>query len=291
MTSNPDLTVDARTPDATRSATPVPALGFVLAAAWLFVIAAWTFITTGTGDGPKPITFVEGVVNTTLLVAPPLLMKRIPGLLRRQAAPFLILAGVLSMSGWAIAIPYQWLEANVLVVYAIGWMRLRGRPPLVMFASLAAPILFLVCSPLSQTFWAHMTTTGIQADPVTGAAWRVAYSLLLSVLPVSIPVLVTGFAPFRGPSVQTAPSSTPGSVDHRSEWNAFAVSSLVCSLVLGSPTAIVFGHIALVQIRRTRARGAGLAAAGLVLGYLTIVAAVAVWLVIYYAFRNFTITF
>ena len=49
------------------------------------------------------------------------------------------------MSGWAIAIPYQWLEANVLVVYAIGWMRLRGRPPLVMFASLAALILFLVC--------------------------------------------------------------------------------------------------------------------------------------------------
>ncbi len=36
---------------------------------------------------------------------------------------------------------------------------------------------------------------------------------------------------------------------------------------------------------------AGLAAAGLVLGYLTIVAVVAVWLVIYYAFRNFTITF
>jgi hypothetical protein len=55
--------------------------------------------------------------------------------------------------------------------------------------------------------------------------------------------------------------------------NGFAVAALVCGLVwmawLGSALAIVFGHVALGQIRRAQGRqgGTGLAIAGLALGY------------------------
>ena len=53
-----------------------------------------------------------------------------------------------------------------------------------------------------------------------------------------------------------------------------AVASLVCGLVwmffLGSVLAVVFGHVARAQIRRSGGweRGAGMALAGLALGYL-----------------------
>ena len=59
--------------------------------------------------------------------------------------------------------------------------------------------------------------------------------------------------------------------------NRLAVASLVCALsvfVLPLPTsilAIVFGHIARGQIRRTGEKGDGLALAGLVLGWAEVV--------------------
>ena len=56
--------------------------------------------------------------------------------------------------------------------------------------------------------------------------------------------------------------------------NRMAVASLVLSLLwlfgLGSLLAVVFGHIALSQIKRTGEMGRGFAIAGLVLGYLAL---------------------
>lgn len=49
--------------------------------------------------------------------------------------------------------------------------------------------------------------------------------------------------------------------------NTFAVLALVFG-VLGGYLAIIFGHAALSQIKRTGERGSGLAIAGLILGYL-----------------------
>src|SRR5665647_2840580 len=54
--------------------------------------------------------------------------------------------------------------------------------------------------------------------------------------------------------------------------NAFAMASLVLGLTGGSIIAVVFGHIARSQIRRTKETGGGLAIAGLVLGYAAFVA-------------------
>jgi hypothetical protein len=51
------------------------------------------------------------------------------------------------------------------------------------------------------------------------------------------------------------------------QTNAMAVAALVSSLVV-APLGIVFGHVALRQIKRTGDEGRGLAKAGLVIGYV-----------------------
>ena len=59
--------------------------------------------------------------------------------------------------------------------------------------------------------------------------------------------------------------------------NGFAIASLACGLAqvafgpLATIPAIVFGHIARGQIKRTGERGAGLALAGLLLGWAAVV--------------------
>jgi hypothetical protein len=60
--------------------------------------------------------------------------------------------------------------------------------------------------------------------------------------------------------------------------NGFAIGALVCGIVpfFGGIPAIILGHVARGQIRRTGERGDGMAIAGLVLGYLW----VALWALI-----------
>ncbi|GAA2834015.1 uncharacterized protein DUF4190 [Leucobacter komagatae] len=60
------------------------------------------------------------------------------------------------------------------------------------------------------------------------------------------------------------------------KYNTLAILSFVLSFCI-SIAAIVLGHIALSQITRTHERGWGLAVAGLVLGYLGLIAGT-IWL-------------
>ncbi|HEX4443162.1 MAG TPA: DUF4190 domain-containing protein [Galbitalea sp.] len=53
--------------------------------------------------------------------------------------------------------------------------------------------------------------------------------------------------------------------------NGFAVASLIFGLLGGSVFAIIFGHVALGQIRRTGEGGSGMATVGLVFGYLWLI--------------------
>lgn len=62
--------------------------------------------------------------------------------------------------------------------------------------------------------------------------------------------------------------------------NVMATLSLVFGVLSGSVLAIVFGHVAKSQIRRTREAGNGMATAGLVLGYFWLAATV-VLIIIY----------
>lgn len=61
--------------------------------------------------------------------------------------------------------------------------------------------------------------------------------------------------------------------------NNFAVASLIIGIVQGGVVAIIFGHIALSQIKRTGEQGRGFAIAGLVIGYAGTAALLAIVLV------------
>lgn len=76
-----------------------------------------------------------------------------------------------------------------------------------------------------------------------------------------------------GYGVQSAYPGTPGHPPRPT--NSLAIASLVCAFVL-APLGVVFGHMSLAQIKRTGEQGRGLAIAGLIVGYLVIVAAIVV---------------
>lgn len=70
--------------------------------------------------------------------------------------------------------------------------------------------------------------------------------------------------------------------------NGMAIAALICSLVI-APLGIVFGHIALSQIRRTGEEGRGMAVAGLVIGYVFTVIGLlflVFWIVMFVVFAN-----
>jgi hypothetical protein len=78
------------------------------------------------------------------------------------------------------------------------------------------------------------------------------------------------------PPAQPPVSEGPGP---RPPLSGMAVASLVLAVAwlfwLGSLLAVVFGHVALGQIRRTRRRGRGLALAGTIIGWLSLAVFVA----------------
>src|SRR5258708_6362861 len=80
----------------------------------------------------------------------------------------------------------------------------------------------------------------------------------------------------NSPGAITPTGSTPGAPDtpvQPQQTSGMAIGSLVCGLfpflILPSIAAVILGHIALSQIKRSagRLKGSGMAIAGLVLGY------------------------
>ncbi len=101
--------------------------------------------------------------------------------------------------------------------------------------------------------------------------------------------LYTAYAPAYGQTASVPPTS------------GFAIASLICSIVswflapfIGGVLAVIFGHIARQEIRRSQGwkRGNGLALAGLVIGYIHIAVALVVgllflWLVLAFASEGY----
>ncbi len=69
----------------------------------------------------------------------------------------------------------------------------------------------------------------------------------------------------------TAGSLSDVSADSEPQTNPIAIWALGTSLVFGSVFAVLFGHIALHQIHRTKQRGTWMAIVGVTLGYVEIV--------------------
>jgi len=92
------------------------------------------------------------------------------------------------------------------------------------------------------------------------------------------------------------PGARPAAPPRPPGTNALAIVALICGiaqfcgfLLLGTIPAVVCGHLARRQIRRTGEQGAGLAMAGLVLGWIGVGLAVAVVAVIAIAVAAFTV--
>jgi Domain of unknown function (DUF1707)/Domain of unknown function (DUF4190) len=77
--------------------------------------------------------------------------------------------------------------------------------------------------------------------------------------------------------VTDLPATQATAVTSAAKTNGLALASLACGLapfIVGPPVAIpaiVLGHIACRQIKRTGEQGAGLALAGLILGWVTVI--------------------
>ncbi|MET9329435.1 DUF4190 domain-containing protein [Tsukamurella sp. NPDC003166] len=103
-------------------------------------------------------------------------------------------------------------------------------------------------------------------------------------------------APTDGSTSGTASLTTPVLVGHTAtgepvyanpastSTNTMAILAL-CFGVMGGILGIVFGHIALSQIKRTGEQGRGMAIAGLVLGYIALAATIA-WFIFLAVFLN-----
>ena len=89
--------------------------------------------------------------------------------------------------------------------------------------------------------------------------------------------LVTDLPAARPPAVTGATAPTPAA-----RTNGLAIASLACGIAqfafgpLATIPAIVLGHMARSQIRRTGEQGAGLALAGLILGWAAVILAIVV---------------
>lgn len=68
------------------------------------------------------------------------------------------------------------------------------------------------------------------------------------------------------PTPYTAPAAAPAA-----KWNVLSIVSLVTAVLAIGLAAIITGHIALSQIKKTGEQGRILAIIGLVLGYLELV--------------------
>ena len=108
------------------------------------------------------------------------------------------------------------------------------------------------------------------------------------------PVPPTPPAPPAAPAYAPAPAAPAyAAAPAAPKTNVLAIVSLVSAFFI-SLVAIITGHIALSQIKKTGEQGRGLAIAGLVLGYLGLVAGIIfgiIWIaVIGTAVSNGTIT-
>ena len=76
------------------------------------------------------------------------------------------------------------------------------------------------------------------------------------------------------PAPYGAPAYLGSYAPARPGTNGLAIASFICGLAffcgITAPVAVVLGHVALSQIKRTGESGRGLAIAGLVLGYLVV---------------------
>jgi peptidyl-prolyl cis-trans isomerase B (cyclophilin B) len=210
---------------------------------------------------------------------------------------------------WAIVTWFLALVLEFLPLFA-GWVELPvplAPQPLVTFA-MPLVVVGLVSSMLMLTAW-------ILSWPLSGRAFIVFGVLVVAtalvwlltptfyggivgtlvnvfarlIVPVGIILLALRLSASAQRSSASSSASASLGAEGSSKTNTMAILSLVFAFFV-SVLAVVFGHVALGQIRRTGESGRGMAIAGLVLGYIGLVAGaivVIVWAVAFGALMSY----
>lgn len=192
---------------------------------------------------------------------------------RRAAAS---LAGVVSLLMYfhSIGIPFGGLSQAAglagggafffqgisLSVVVVAWLFVRQRSGL---TYLVVPLVFILSTLLSAIPFPPSWGAG---SPAATAGFLASWILLIGgSTSLARYVVEPRITAARSRSRVDVSSPTTG-VGAEQRLSVYAVLSLVFAFVV-APLGVVFGHVALVEIRRTQDRGRGLAIAGLVIGY------------------------
>lgn len=188
-----------------------------------------------------------------------------------------------------------WIANGSTVLFVAAWGVARRRKPLWVVGLVPALLVTVLAVAAIQNSWPHAllpeSLTG-SASPLSEFVVAAAYVLTWWVVPVGLGCVacwvVDHYAPERSeavaerssvyaaPPAAGLPTATLG-YGPTASTNSMAIVALVTSLVFG-PLGIVFGHIALSQIKQTGEAGNGLAIAGLVIGYVS-AALLSLWFV------------
>lgn len=168
--------------------------------------------------------------------------------------------------------PLSWVVNSTTFLFVVAWGISRRRHPLWLVGLIPALILSLLLAWAydSGTFWDALGEGGIWF--LSAASWYAVIGLgcvacwgFDAVGQMSSPP-----APVAPqPSASLAPAQAFGPPGYRqaAPTNSMAIAALVSALVF-APLGIVFGHIALSQLKHSGEDGKGLAIAGVVLGYV-----------------------
>lgn len=215
-----------------------------------------------------PIIVVAGLVAPTLMVTALVLAAKAAAIspkARRSSMVLAAFAGVLNALGVILAAssfgaPFA-ATPGLGSLAAIGaWgliARFRGAGYWALAYAVAAGLLFAVVS-------------GFSYLPVLLALSFVLWALVV----LGVVRLALAHERRADRRSMEAASARSTAVAYSGRTNGFAVASIVLALLGGGIFAIVFGHVARSQIRLSGDGGSGMATAGLVIGYVSIVLSV-----------------
>ena len=212
--------------------------------------------------------------------------RRPPAVTMGVAATVLDVGGSALVSYATYSGPVQWLDRILtvvtLVLFVAAWGVARRRTSKWVIGLVPTVIIAVLVPVLSASDWLY---TALGTPWIAYLAVWIGAFLLGCVICWGFDAMGSSGQSTEIPAAIPAPVQNIGSPAHPSDpqTNAMAIAALVSSLVF-APLGIVFGHVALRQIKRSGVEGRGLAKAGLMIGYVltTLMALFLILVVVYF---------
>ncbi|MFI5507304.1 DUF4190 domain-containing protein [Mycobacterium sp. NPDC051804] len=215
--------------------------------------------------------------------------RRLPAVVMAVAATVLDFGG--STLAWYASAsgPAQWVDRILTVVtivlFVAAWGVARRCTPKWVIGLAPALVIAIAVPVLTASDWLYIIDVGAPWLAYT-CVWIGSFLLGclacwgFDAMGASAPGTATPVATVDAPPATVANVASPAVP----QTNTTAIAALVSALVF-PPLGIIFGHVALKQIKRTGDEGRGLAVAGLVIGYVVTVllALLLILVVVYFA--------